>query len=78
MRIASANEIVESGFYRAGARSRGVTPELLRVLGARSVEMQVTSMHELPCLVTPDLQTALGALYWVVGFSSLGGGDVLL
>lgn len=78
MRSALAKEQVHQGLARAAERQRGTGRAMLRMTATIAAEQAIPDFSKLPVL--PDetlMQSAEGAFLFTLGYSVLGGADVL-
>lgn len=78
MKSASARAILRQAVRQAAQFELGMAQVPFRMNGARTLNIDVPSIMRLPCAeIESELQTADGETVFVVGYSEVGGPDVL-
>ena len=81
MKTNRANRILRKRFDRAAHHAAGLPHSYLDFASHRRSDANITDIFRLPVAATvasDTLQrTSDGAFYWVVGYSTIGAGDIL-
>lgn len=78
MRSYKAKEIMMRGAQRLSDRTIGKRPELMHTVSSRIAQTRIIDSQMIPVLPnTSSLQNGAGGFKFLLGYSAIGGGDVL-